>query len=969
MTHLVKAPKKLIEVALPLDAINAEAAREKSIRHGHPSTLHLWWARRPLAAARAVIFGQLVNDPSWRWELEHPGEAPPNYLKGSWAASRKRLFELITELVKWENTTNEEVLNKARAEIRKSWRETCEVNKDHPDATTLFDPDRLPGLHDPFAGGGTIPLEAQRLGLDAIASDLNPVAVLINKAMIEIPPKFTGRPPVNPDARARAGMNIWMGAQGIAEDVRYYGSWMREEAFKRIGHLYPPVEVTKEMTEERSDLAPYIGKELAVIAWIWARTVKSPNPAFSHVDVPLVSSFLLGTKEGREVWVEPVVREDTYRFVIHVGNAPQEANEGTKVSRGSFRCILSGTPISYEYVDAEARLGRMHRRLLAVVAEGDRGRVYFSPDSDHERIEKSVVECWQPEIPSRGTWASNAQGRRYGFDTFGDYFIPRQLVALTTFADLVGEVRRLVLADSLAAGMDDDLKGVEFGGCGATAYSESVSVYLALAVDRSADYWSSLATWHSGKKMEAIRNTFGRQGIAMTWDFAEASPFSGSSGNWTNNYEWCVKSLASFPAAGIAKVVQSDAQVQTLSVGRIVSMDPPYYDNIGYADLSDYFYGWLRRMLKPVFPELFATLAVPKTEELVATTSRHGSKEQAERFFFDGMTRAFSQAVLYANDAYPVTIYYAFKESDSKSEVGTYSTGWDTFLGALVRVGLSIVGTWPMRTELGNRMVGSQANALASSIILVCRKRRANTPTATRRQFMRELNAVLPVALDEMTMGVGEDRSPVAPVDLAQAMIGPGMAVFSKYSAVLEADGTPMSVKTALQLINRFFADDDFDADTQFCLRWFEQHNWDEGQFGEADVLARAKGTAVSGLVEAGVVESEGGRVRLRKQSEYPADWDPTTDKRLPVWEALHQLIRAFRADGERGAGVVLAAVKDKTDSIRQLAYRMYTLCERRGQAEEARGYNDIVTAWSSVEQVAETVPQPAAQLGLRGVE
>ncbi len=965
MSVTVKAPKKLIEVALPLDDINEHAAREKSIRHGHPSTLHLWWARRPLAAARAVIFGQLVNDPSWKWEMENHGKVPASNLKASWAASRKRLFALLSEVVKWENTTNDELLEKVRGEIRRSWRETCELNKDHPEAATLFNPEKLPGLHDPFAGGGAIPLEAQRLGLEAFASDLNPVAVLINKAMIEIPPKFAALPPVHPDLRQEAKLRPWKAAQGLAEDVRRYGSWMHDEAEKRIGHLYPKVKVTAGMANQRQDLKGLVGQNLTVIAWLWARTVKSPNPAFSHVDVPLASSFVLASKEGRDAWIDPVVDGDKYRFVVRTGLPPEGALNGTKLGRGAnFRCVVSGAAIEPDYLKAEGLAGRLGVRLLAVVAGGARARVYLDPAADHERVAALAKPEWRPELAlpndPRNFWTVS-----YGLTTYGDLFTPRQLVALTTFSDLVGAARERARKDAVDAGMPDEGVGLEQGGRGATAYGEAVGVYLGLSISKMADAQSSLCRWKPS--MDQSIATFGRHALPMVWDFSEANALGGMAGDPLVSLNNMMRVLDQLPASQHGAVLQQDSQTQTITSGRFVSTDPPYYDNIGYADLSDYFYVWLRRSLQPIYPALFATMAVPKAEELVATPYRHGSQEAAEQFFHGGMTEAMRRLAGQAHPAAPVTIYYAFKQAETKTDKGTSSTGWETFLEAVLRAGFALTGTWPMRTELGNRMIGAGNNALASSIVLVCRKRAQNAPTVSRREFLRELNALLPEALDEMTKGSGEERSPVAPVDLSQAIIGPGMAVFSTYAAVLEADGTPMSVKTALQLINRFLAEDDFDADTQFCLHWFDQRGWAEGPYGEADVLARAKATAVSGVTEAGVAVSGAGKVRLRKWAEYPEDWDPRKDKRLPVWEALHQLIRAFRKDGESGAGQILGVVKSRTEAIRQLAYRLYTLCERRGWAEDARAYNDLVTAWTAIETVANAIPETEAQLGLFG--
>jgi len=962
----VKSPKKLIEVALPLDDINAACAREKSIRHGHPSTLHLWWARRPLAAARAVIFAQLVNDPASLWEFQNPGQRPSLQQRGGFTQRRNYLFGLISDLVKWENTTNEEFLKKARAEIQQSWREVCELNKDHPDAATLFIPGQLPGLHDPFAGGGTIPLEAQRLGLEAFASDLNPVAVLINKAMIEIPPKFAGRPPVHPDAQRDVKLQTWKGAQGLAEDLRRYGGWMRDEAEKRVGHLYPKVRVTAEMASERPDLIGLEGQDLTVIAWLWARTVKSPNPAFSHVDVPLVSSFVLATREGKQAWVQPVLTGHKYKFVVRTGSPPPDATDGTKApGRGAnFRCLVSGTAINGDYIKAEGQAGRMGARLLVIVAEGNNNRLYIEPNAQHEAAAASARPEWRPsgDVPARLTGGTCVP---YGLRQWGDLFTPRQLVTLTTYAELAREASLRAERDAAAIGLPADSSGLEQNGRGARAYGDAVAVYLAIASDKLADYNSSLVAWSPTR--DQAKTTFGRQALPMIWDYAEVNPFAGAAGDIVVSLNGVIRSLNSAMSTPGGSSIQQDAQSQSISAYKFISTDPPYYDNIAYADLSDFFYVWLRRSLRDILPSLFATMVVPKAQELVATPYRHGSREAAEEFFLAGMTAAMSRLASQAHPVGPLTIYYAFKQSETQRDTGTSSTGWETFLEAVLRSGLSISGTWPMRTERGVRSVSLGTNALASSIILVCRKRLDTAATVSRREFIRELNVLLPVALDEMTKGAGEDRSPVAPVDLSQAIIGPGMAVFSKYAAVLEADGTPMSVKSALQLINRFLAEDDFDGDTQFCLHWFDQHGWTEGVYGDADVLARAKATSVSGLDQAGVLVSGSGKVRLRKWAEYAEDWDPRIDKRLPIWEALHQLIRAFRKDGETGAGKILGAVRSKTEAIRQLAYRLYTLCERRGWAEDARAYNELVTSWTAIESVANAVPEPASQLALFG--
>lgn len=963
MTIQIISPKKLIEVAIPLDAINEAAAREKTIRHGHPSSLHMWWARRPLAAARAVIFAQMVNDPSWKWELEKPRQIPPGHLKASWASSRKRLFAIIEKLVKWEDGTNEEILEQARAEIRHSWRESCEINKNHPHARELFNPDKLPAFHDPFCGGGAIPLEAQRLGLHAYASDLNPVAVLINKAMIEIPPKFSGSPPVNSVSRniTRLFQSPKTGLHGLAEDIRHYGAWMRREAEKKIGYLFPTIEITYNMSLDRNDLKEIIGNKLTVIAWLWVRTVKSSNPAFSHIDVPLASTFILSRKTGNQAYVHPVIKRDSYSFIVKIGVPPLEAEKGTKIGRGAnFRCLLSDTALEGDYIKAEGCSGRMGTKLMAIVAEGERGRIYLSPTAELENIARSVKPIWKSETPlpddHRNFWTHN-----YGIKTYGDLFTNRQLVGLTTFSDLLEEARDRIYQDACDAGLADDNQGLDAGGCGATAYAEAVIIYLAFAIDKMADLGNSLVRWEP--IAQCPRQLFGRQSIPMVWDFAESNPFSESSGGWFVFVEGICKAIEKVFSKTHTwfrgTSIQADAQTQTISYGKVISTDPPYYDNIAYADLSDFFYDWLRRSLDSIYPNLFATISVPKAEELVAAPYRHGDKDQAEAFFLDGMSASLRNLANQAHPEGPITIYYAFKQSQTNNQSGTSSTGWVTFLEALNQAGLQLTGTWPLRTENVSRMIGQGTNALASSIVLVCRNRPADSSAISRRDFIRELNQVLPEALDEMTRGSGNDQSPVAPVDLSQAIIGPGMGVFSKYSAVLEADGTPMTVKTALQLINRFLADDDFDHDTQFCLRWFEQHGWDQGQFGEADVLARAKGTSVEGIKQSGVINAVGGKVRLLKWAEYPTDWDPQTDQRLSVWEVLHHLIRLFNMSGETGAGSVLAAVQSKVEAARQLAYRLYTLCERAGRAEDARAYNDLITSWTGIESAAVKVNKP----------
>jgi len=982
--------KKLIEVALPLDAINKASVREKSIRHGHPSTLHLWWARRPLAAARAVIFAQMVDDPSTYLDelrndkaMRRKAEALLKSRRKAWDKTRKnadlaasnnisapdpgpepsldqilaelereRLFEIIEELVRWENTTNEIVLQKARDEIWKSWRRACAEHADHPRARELFDRHKLPAFHDPFAGGGSLPLEAQRLGLEAYASDLNPVAVLINKAMIEIPPKFANRPPVRPVTNGKQieARDAWQGAQGLAEDVRYYGQWMRDEAEKRIGHLYSKVKITAEMAAERPDLKPYVGRSLTVIAWLWARTVKSPNPAFAGVDVPLVSTFMLSTREGKEAYVEPVIEAGGYSFTVKVGppTDPKAVRNGTKLSRGAnFQCLMSGSPITGDYIKAEGMAGRMGTRLMAIVAEGDNGRVYLPPLPEHEEIARNAKPKWKPENELVGKCRD--QLPLYGMNTFADIFTDRQLVALTTFSDLVQEARELIRRDAIEAGFPDDGKGLTDGGVGAMAYSEAVGVYLALAVSKLADRSSMICTWALLRQHPI--NTFSRQALPMTWDFAEGNPIGNASGNFLGGISSISFGLISCNPSIWGYSIQANAANQEISQGKLIATDPPYYDNICYADLSDFFYIWLRHSLRDVFPNLFSTISVPKEEELIASSYLHANKEKAEIFFLDGMTQAMQRLANQIHPSFPITLFYAFKQSQKEKGNANNTTGWETFLDAVIRAGFSITGTWPIRTEVTDKLK-ADTNALASSIVLVCRPRADDAPVATRREFINALKNELPGALEHL------QRSNIAPVDLAQAAIGPGMAIYTRYAKVIDVRGNPLSVREALALINETLdevlaeQEGDFDADTRWAVAWFEQFGFEEGEFGIAETLSKAKNTSISGLADAGVLLSKGGRVRLFRPEELPEKWNPLDDPRLTVWEMVHHLIRALEK-GEEAAAGLLALLGSRADPVRELAYRLYTICERKKWAHEALAYNSLVQSWPEIERLA----------------
>ncbi len=959
-------PKKLIEVSLPLEAINREAAREKSIRHGHPSTLHLWWARRPLAACRAVLFASLVDDPS---------EYMPD--EESARVERERLFHLIEELVKWENSNNEEVLDKARLEIARSVART--LNVDPPvgrEAVREFLATKAPPVLDPFAGGGSIPLEAQRLGLRAYASDLNPVAVLINKALIEIPPKFANMPPVHPPEESpspKVGRGArgegrqpslftreWKGAQGLAEDVRYYGKWMRDEAFKRIGHLYPPVTITEEMLAERPDLKEQglkPGDQLTVIAWLWARTVKCPNPACG-AQMPLANSFMLSTKQGKNYWIEPLVRNTkpkTIDFTIRYGKGGPSISP--KVSRGAnFQCLACGQVSSDAHIKSEGKAGRLGSRLLAIVADTGEKRIYLPPVNEHENIVRSIHAIWRPEFSlsydRRAIWCPI-----YGLDTFDKLFTERQLVALATFSDLIREVINKI---------QDDIK--KQNGIGYQGYTNAVATYLAFGVNRLSNTLTTIARWTASR--EQTVTAFARQGIPMTWDYPDVNPFANAAGDLIVSLESITNVLENLPCGLTAIVSQSDARTISNVEKMVLSTDPPYYDNIGYADLSDFFYVWLRHMLAEIYPTLFTTMLVPKNAELVASAYRfNGNKKAAEEFFEKGLREVFLNMRGLDESSYPTTVYYAFKQSeDNKEEDKDFrsSTGWETMLSSLLNSSYQITGTWPMRTEMENRSVGQGVNALASSIVLVCRPRPQNAPSCSRREFLAALKKELAPALRELQQGS------IAPVDLAQAAIGPGMAVFSRYSAVLEADGSPMSVRTALALINQaldeYLAEQEgeYDADTRWALAWFEQFGHNEAPFGVAETLSKAKNTSVNGLAEAGILEARGGKVRLLRRDELSPSprgrgargeggevWDPLHDKRPTAWEAVQHLIHALESQGEAPAAELLTKLGAFAAPARDLAYRLYTVCERKGWAQDALGYNMLVVAWPRLKELA----------------
>ncbi|MFI7632399.1 DUF1156 domain-containing protein [Microbispora rosea] len=913
--------KKLIEVALPLEEINKQSAREKSIRHGHPSTLHLWWARRPLAACRAVLFAQLVDDPSSRPE-EFPTEEDQ-------ILERKRLFNIIERLVDWDNINDKALYREAYEEILKS----CDGNP--------------PPILDPFAGGGSIPLEAQRLGLEAHASDLNPVPVLINKALIEVPPKWAGQPPVFPGAADSRVTKEWPGATGLAEDVRRYGKWMRDEAEKRIGHLYPKAKLED-------------GTEANVIAWIWARTVTCPNPACGGT-MPLVKSFWLGKKKGKERYIEPIVEGKRVRFEIR--GPKGQPKDGTVNRTGAVCLICDDTPVPLSYIRAEGKAGRVGAQLMAIAAEGPRMRYYLTPTEEHER----AARVPRPDDVPDGELPDQALGFRvqgYGLTQWTDLFTDRQLVALVTFSDLVAEARGKVLKDALAANIDAG-EILAKNGIGAKAYADAVAAYLTLAVSRLAASLTSTTTWNPAPSKEGVTGTFRSHTLPMAWDFGEANAFLvGQPSDMRTSAEWVSRCIESLPL-GSGEALQASAASREYK-GTLVSTDPPYYDNVGYADLSDFFYIWLRRSLGIVLPDLFGTLLTPKADELVADPFRRGGVDRANTFFEEGFQQVFSKIRHGSPENIPITVFYAFKQSEADVG-GEASTGWETLLEGMIQSGWAITATWPIRTERGGRMRDLGSNALASSVVLACRPRSENAPMTDRRGLINTLKAELPFALQGLQQGG------IAPVDLAQAAIGPGMAVFSRYGRVTEPDGSRMRVRAALVLINQILGEvlseqqNEFDSDTRFCVNWFERHGFDEGKFGEAETLSKAMNTSVAGLDRAGVLKARAGIVQLFGPGELPEVYNPLADDRISVWEVVIHLAKRLDEQGIEAAGQLMAAAKPRVDldTAKELAYLLFSICEKRNWAKTALLFNALGSSWMEIEKASRTASPISSAQGM----
>ncbi len=928
-------PKKLIEVALPLPEINDASAYDKMPGIGpHPKGIHHWWARLPLPTARAVLFASVVTDPSDDPAWKDKSEEEQN-------AERERLFRIVRELMQKKLHTHPKVYAKARAEMLK-----------HSGG-------QLPPVLDPFSGGGSIPLEAARLGFEAHAADLNPVAVILNKCNLELAPRWNSKPPVNPKARMEhTKATHWEGTRGLADDVRFYGKIIRQKAQEKIGHLYPKVKLPKE----------HGGGEANVIAWLWARTVKCPNPACG-ARMPMVRSFWLARNKSAMVHAKPELDLNS-RTVVFQPTTEDEPVKETTSGKGA-RCLFCENFIGKPELREIATADGVGTVPLAVVAEGRRSRIYLPGDS------VVVPEVARPDVPAVDQPMTN--DRRwfspplYGLPNFADLFTSRQLTALTFLSDAARNIRAEVVTDAEKAG----LSTVE-----ADEYAKTVCTFLALAVDRTADFNNSLCGWSPGN--QKVMHLFGRQAIPMVWDFAEANTLGDSVGAWSTCSDYVADCVEVLGAGNVTrgKVRQHDAAEAAGDTPLMVSTDPPYYDNIGYAALSDFFYVWLRRSIGDLYPPLFDTVLVPKMPELTASPERfEGDKDKAKDHFESGFRRTFTHLRERLDGRFPLTVYYAFKQEDEESggdegeeENATVNltTGWETLLEALISSGFAITATWPVRASQKWRMVSMGTNALASYIVLACRPRPADAPRASRNAFMAELKRELPAALRHLQQGN------VAPVDFAQAAIGPGMAVFSRYSVVLESSGKPMSVRTALALINGIKdellgeAVEELDKDTRWATAWFAETGFEWGEAGQANLLANAQATAVNGLVTAGIVEVKGNQVRLFRPEELPADWDPATDRRLTVWEMTHHLIRVYfhEKKGDHATADLMHRLGTKAEVARDLAYKLFAICESKKRSQEAQAYNALVMGWSELSRMSrEVVEAGSPEPHLPGME
>lgn len=900
--------KKLVEVALPLDIINDASAYDKMPGIGaHPKGIHHWWARLPLPSARAILFASLVDDPSAHPDTFQTEEAQ--------AAERERLFEIIRKLCQKKIHSKQEVFEEAYQEISKH----CNG--------------KLPTVLDPFAGGGSIPLEGMRLGLPVQASDLNPVAVLINKGQLEVLPKFANQIPINLSIKGKEAFTEWKLGKGLAEDLRYYGNWINKEAKKRIGHYYPKVKIGN--------------KEHNVITWLWARTVKCPNPACG-CEMPLVRSFILSSKKKPNFYSHPIIeRSATGNKVIGF-----EVLQGTPeikgtVSRSGAVCVCCNESVKLKDIREYGKKVGYGTRLLGMVVDQPKGKTYISPTQEQEVLVKNISpldDFLTQKLPTNPRWFSPPL---YGLSEYHQLFSLRQLLGLSTLQKLIAE-----------AGIQIAMDG------GSEAYVKAIQFYLTITVDRLADFNNSLCTWKPSGDQQM--HLFTRQAIPMVWDYPEANIWEPKAISWPNALDITAEAIET-TLTNISKPQNAQqfnaADYSFNKPNFIISTDPPYYDNIGYSDLSDFFYVWLRHGLQSHYPELLSTVLVPKMEELVASDFRHGSKEAAKNHFEDGFKEAFKRFRQGLDPRFPLTVYYAFKQDEAEDveadgEIDnsgiSLTTGWETLLEGLVTGGFTITATWPIKASQKWRMVAMGTNALTSYIVLACRPRPGDAPSITKREYLQMLKKELPGAIQVL------QKSNLAPVDLAQATIGPGMGIYSRFEKIMEQNGTPMSVRTALSLINKALGEilaeqeGDFDTETRWALAWFEQNEFATGEFGDANALALAKNTAVNALVNSGVVKSRAGKVQLIPRTELSPTWDPTVDNRVVIWEFTQHLIKQLQEHGETGAAKLYKKLGPTADIARELAYHLFTICEKKGWVQEAQAYNSFVLSWNQI--VAESI-------------
>lgn len=898
--------RKLIEASIPLEKINTESRREKSIRTGHPSTVHQWWSRKPTAAARAVLFAQIIDDPSTRPDLFPTQEAQE--------AERRELFTLIEKLSKWESVTardSDNPLIEAKKRIR------------------LYTGDDLPIIADPFAGGGSIPLEAQRLGLPATASDLNPVAVLLEKALLEIPSRFANRPPISIATEALFDKKqTWTGSKGLAEDILFFGQSLLEKAKSELSDLYPEVQLND-------------GTKVPAIAWLWVRTTTCPNPACG-VAAPLTSSWYLTKKKGKEKFLHPIIqdRKISYKICDGLKNVP----DGT-VNRSGAKCINCGSAISLQHIRDEGQAGKLGHDLTAIVADTSSGRSYFAPSkSDEDAAFVSLPEDLPPgEIPDK---ALGFRVKPYGFNNYSDLFSPRQLVALSTLSGLVEDLKKQIVS----VGSNSEWEDLD-------SYADAVVTILAICISKLANNSSALTTWM--KDRGAFREVFSRQALPMYWDYAENNPLGPHGGALEENISKVATAVAAAPiASSFCVPVNQDALKSDLS-GKVISTDPPYYDYVGYSDLSDFFYIWLRRSLRHIYPQLFNRVLVPKNDELVANPYRHNGEQGAQEYFETGFVKFFEHARQHASVTYPMTVYYAFKQQDAKSAT---LSGWETVLEGMIKSGWQITATWPMRTESPGRVLANGTNALASSILLVLRQRPENAPLITRSDFLSELKEALPAALKDLQKGT------ISPVDLPQSAIGPGMKIFSKYNGVYESDGHKMTVRSALSIINEILdevlseQEGDYDSDTRFAIAWFRTYGFNSSIYGNADSLARARNTSIDHLVRSGILDSGRGEVHLLSPADlYEADqgqspYDPSSDNSVSAWETVLHLAKELDfGNGVEGAGILLSQVPPQIDRelCKQLAFLLFSIAESLNESKTALLFNQLGTSWNDIEEAA----------------